>query len=183
MDIFETQVDSFDGVGLFCRSYKHPFPRGVVVFVHGFGDHSGRYEHLAEHLMVHGFSCLNYDQRSHGRSPGERGLLDPHETSVADCGAILRYAKSLSPGIPVFLMGHGSGGVVVAHKAASTEVSRGVRGVIMASIQMPSQPNVFSQGMMHIAGKLAPRVRLREGASIASLSRDPKVLSQVKKDP
>ena len=36
--------------------------RGVVILVHGLGEHAGRYEHVAHHLNDWGFAVRGYDQ-------------------------------------------------------------------------------------------------------------------------
>src|SRR4030095_5816637 len=50
-------------------------PRGVVVLVHGLGEHAGRYDHVARRLNSWGFAVRGYDQYGHGESDGVRGAL------------------------------------------------------------------------------------------------------------
>lgn len=45
--------------------------RGVVLIVHGLGEHAGRYDHVAHSLRRWGFAVRAYDQRGHGESGGE----------------------------------------------------------------------------------------------------------------
>ena len=40
--------------------------RGVVVVVHGLGEHAGRYDALAQRLNDWGFAVRCYDQYGHG---------------------------------------------------------------------------------------------------------------------
>ena len=49
--------------------------RGVVILVHGLGEHAGRYAHVAEQLNRWGFAVRGYDQCGHGESGGLRGSL------------------------------------------------------------------------------------------------------------
>ena len=42
--------------------------RGLVVIVHGLGEHAGRYDHVAERLNSWGFAVRSYDQHGHGES-------------------------------------------------------------------------------------------------------------------
>ena len=42
--------------------------RGVVLIVHGLGEHIGRYAHVAAHLNAAGWHVTGYDHRGHGRS-------------------------------------------------------------------------------------------------------------------
>ena len=56
----ERNHGTFEGVGrlrLQYRSWEVPAPKAAVVFVHGFSDHSGRYESFAETLATFGVSC------------------------------------------------------------------------------------------------------------------------------
>ena len=46
-------------------------PRAVVVLLHGYGEHSGRYGHVADALTNVGAAVYAYDQRGYGRSEGQ----------------------------------------------------------------------------------------------------------------
>ena len=45
----------------------------MVCLVHGLGEHSGRYAHLATALTGAGYALLAFDLRGHGQSGGPRG--------------------------------------------------------------------------------------------------------------
>ena len=47
--------------------------RGVIVLVHGVGEHAGRYDPLAQRLNSWGFAVRGYDHYGHGESNGKRG--------------------------------------------------------------------------------------------------------------
>src|SRR5262245_796604 len=51
-------------------------PRYTALIAHGYGEHAGRYAHVAEHLVRHGASVYAPDHLGHGRSEGERVLVD-----------------------------------------------------------------------------------------------------------
>ncbi len=64
-----------DGLRLFERSWSpNGEPRAVVAILHGGGEHSGRYGHVAERLTAAGYRVDAFDQRSHGRSERVRGV-------------------------------------------------------------------------------------------------------------
>ena len=44
-----------DGVRLFHRSWLLA-PKAAVIIVHGYAEHSGRYEHVAKHLAEKGYA-------------------------------------------------------------------------------------------------------------------------------
>ena len=57
--------------------------RGVVVLVHGLGEHAGRYDNLAQRLNAWGFAVRGYDQYGHGESGGPRGGPGLHGQPLA----------------------------------------------------------------------------------------------------
>ena len=57
--------------------------RGVVLIVHGLGEHAGRYDFVANSLSNWGFKVCAYDHRGHGESTGLPGVL-PTVTALLD---------------------------------------------------------------------------------------------------
>src|ERR1700712_3655076 len=96
-----------DGLLLTTRTWptEHPAPRGVVVLVHGLGEHINRYDHVAHRLAAQGFDVVGYDHRGHGRSPGARGGAPSELALCADLGHVLRAVRERFTG-PLVLLGH-----------------------------------------------------------------------------
>jgi len=70
---------------------------GVVVIAHGFGEHSGRYEHVAERLQREEYAVYALDHHGHGKSEGTRGRI-----SFADAVSDLDRLVDLAPnGTPI----------------------------------------------------------------------------------
>jgi alpha-beta hydrolase superfamily lysophospholipase len=87
---------------------------GVVVLVHGMGEHLRRYDHVAEALTAHGFLVYGHDHRGHGASlsaSGEPGHLGANGWSalVEDLRLVIARAKSDHPGLPVVMIAHSMG--------------------------------------------------------------------------
>lgn len=104
-----------DGRGLFARIYKAENERAALLFAHGFGTHVGRHTATFEFLNQQGVTVYAYDQRGHGRSPGQRGFVDVGKL-VADFTKA-RHAISKATDLPLILAGHSMGGVVAARSA------------------------------------------------------------------
>src|SRR4051794_32447607 len=69
-----------DGLTLQARYWPQADPRGVVVVVHGFGEHGGNYEHVARAVgPAVGADFLAPDLRGHGLSPGRRGVVGRYD--------------------------------------------------------------------------------------------------------
>jgi len=84
-------------------------PRALVLLFHGFGDHSGRYAHVAEWLAARGYAVWALDQRGHGRSPGPRGHISRFAQFLADVAALRKRAAG-EVAAPQVLLGHSFGG-------------------------------------------------------------------------
>ena len=55
------------------RLWKPTIPRALLILVHGFGEHSGRYQRFAQALAEQGICVAAPDLWGHGRSGGRRG--------------------------------------------------------------------------------------------------------------
>ncbi|WP_084958910.1 alpha/beta hydrolase [Thermoactinospora rubra] len=99
------------------RVWPHESPRYVAVLVHGYGEHIGRYEHVADHLVRHGAAVYGPDHLGHGKSAGERVLVEDFEDVVTDVHTMVERARADHPGAPVVLIGHSMGGMIAARYA------------------------------------------------------------------
>jgi len=89
-------------------------PRGVVLLVHGLGEHAGRYDHVARRLNGWGFAVRGYDQYGHGESGGVRGALPARTRLLDDLADLIESSRArVRPGTPLLLLGHSMGGLVL----------------------------------------------------------------------
>lgn len=109
-DMFVAQ----DGLKLFEQTWgPETEPRATVILVHGLAEHSGRYQHVAEHLVGHGYRVAAFDLRGHGRSDGKKGYVKSFDHYLADLEQFLARIQSQNPGQRLFLLGHSMGGAIV----------------------------------------------------------------------
>src|SRR3972149_11816434 len=71
--------------------------RAVVYLIHGLGDHSGRYMHVARALNEARISCLAIDLRGHGKSGGARGHTPSLERLLDDLSLMLPEYSQAKP--------------------------------------------------------------------------------------
>ena len=90
--------------------------RAVVVIAHGFGEHGGRFAHVAARLVAEGDAVYAIDHHGHGRSDGPRGRVSIDD-AAEDLDRLVVVAAGRHPGRPVFLLGHSMGGAVALHCA------------------------------------------------------------------
>ncbi len=107
----------FEAIGRIDLFYQcwHPDGecKGVLAFVHGFGDHSSHHQSLVTYLIDLGCSFYTFDLRGHGRSPGRRGHINSWEEYRQDVKTFLQLIGDQEPERPLFLMGPSMGGLIV----------------------------------------------------------------------
>jgi alpha-beta hydrolase superfamily lysophospholipase len=99
------------------RTWPHPGPRFLALLVHGYGEHSGRYERLAEALTAYGAAVHAPDHMGHGRSAGERVLIEDFEDVVTDVHTVAEQARAPYPDLPLIVVGHSMGGLIASRYA------------------------------------------------------------------
>lgn len=92
-------------------------PSRIVQIVHGYAEHSGRYEHVAEALVADGAVVCAEDHIGHGKSDGVRALITDFEHVVDDIIAAGEIVQVAQPGLPLLLVGHSMGGLLSARVA------------------------------------------------------------------
>jgi alpha-beta hydrolase superfamily lysophospholipase len=155
--------------------------RASVLVVHGFGEHSGRYEHVGQWLAERGFAVHAYDHRGHGRSAGRRCHVDRFDEYLDDLAVVLEQVRADAPETPLFLIGHSMGGLVVATFAR--ERSPSVCGVVLSGAALAVPEGNSRIRIARLIRAVLPRLRLSAGLDLAGLSTDPRVLAAYLADP
>jgi alpha-beta hydrolase superfamily lysophospholipase len=153
-----------------------------VALVHGFGEHGGRYNYLAEALTDAGYALSTFDHRGHGHSPGLRGHVDHWEEFLDDIRASLGPAQALAPQKPLFLFGHSMGGLLALNYAIRSP--EGLTGVI-ASAPLLAPPSVpaWMNTVSSLLSKIKPDFSLDTGIKPEVISRDPAEIKRYGEDP
>ena len=174
-----------DGLTLATRRWwPHPEPKAAVALVHGIGEHSGRYAHVATHLMLHGYAVFAFDLRGHGRSEGEpRAYVASFDDYVADLDRFLSHVRAETGGLPLFLMGHSLGGGIAAYYVTERGTG-GLAGLVLSSaaLKIPADLSPVLQKMAGFLSKHVPKLPLTK-LDPAELSRDPAVARAYTEDP
>jgi alpha-beta hydrolase superfamily lysophospholipase len=104
---------------LFARAWapQGSEPSWLAVLVHGYGEHIGRYEHVAEALCAAGAAVYGLDHRGHGRSSGERVLIEDFDGVAEDVHRLITQARNAYRTLPLVVIGHSMGGMISARYA------------------------------------------------------------------
>jgi len=94
------------------RHWAAEQPRAAVVFLHGYGEHTGLYHRFAFTLNAAGIDMWAVDQFGHGLSPGTRGDFRDIAASSDLADRLTSLVRNETPDVPVLLQGHSFGAVV-----------------------------------------------------------------------
>ncbi|WP_263787175.1 alpha/beta hydrolase [Salinibacter grassmerensis] len=180
-----TEADTFrtyDGLSLATRQWMPSGPpKAHVLLVHGYAEHCGRYDHVADALVGQGAAVHAYDQRGHGRSEGRQAYVDHFEQYLADLDAF-RLHVAPEDEKPVVLFGHSMGGLVTLLYVLNRRPE--VHGLLLSAPAIEVNPDLAPvlRRTAQVLGRFAPTlptVRSPQG----SISRDPAVLEDAMNDP
>ena len=172
-----------DGTATFVREWQPAAGverRGSILLVHGLGEHSGRYCHVAERLTALGLVTRGYDLRGHGRSGGARGSIPRTDTLLAD----LRYVfEDLDRGgdAPPLLLGHSLGGTVAALATAGGWISP--RALILSSPALALHVSRPQSALIALARRLIPDRALPNRLPLDRLSHERGEVAAYRADP
>jgi alpha-beta hydrolase superfamily lysophospholipase len=155
----------------------------VLVLVHGLFEHSGRYDATAAWFAARGCAVHAYDQLGHGRSEGPRAHARRFADLLDDLGALLALVRAEHAGLPIFLLGHSLGGLVVA--AFLREHKPDLAGAITSGAALALSDGLPRARLLaaRLLAWIAPRLSFDAGLDPQGLSRDPEVVRAYQADP
>jgi acylglycerol lipase len=156
-------------------------PRAVVIIVHGIGEHSGRYAHVAAFLTAHGYAAYALDHRGHGRSGGPRVQVADFDEFVADLRTYFEQVRAAHPDLPIFLYGHSMGSLIALLFAFRYQDD--LAGLITSGTALkPFGISPTLVPLIRTVTALTPNVRL-VSLDPRGVSRDPAVVRGYRDDP
>ncbi len=183
----ETQVALSSSALRYRRSWLPEYPTRVLALVHGFAEHSGRYDEMAVYFADRDFAVHAYDQAGHGRTAGPRGHVDRFDALLEDLGAFLDVVSEEHPDLPITLVGHSMGGLVAAATAAEHAppidrlvLSGALLGLDETGGGLRRRSSLAMAGLM---SRILPRVGFETGLDPEGISRDPEVVRRYVDDP
>ena len=155
---------------------------GAIGLVHGLGEHTGRYDAVAQALNSAGFALTGFDLPGHGRSDGSRGVA-AYDNILNDIDHLLVEISHRYPGQPQFLYGHSLGGALVLYHALKRRPS--LKGVVASSPGLaPGMPTPRVQFLFaNVMARVAPGFAIPNGLDLNNLSHDAAIIQAYKADP
>lgn len=157
--------------------------RALVFIVHGYGEHSGRYRHVAEALTAEGFACYGLDHRGHGKSEGSRVFFTDLQHVVDDLLQFFNMIIARYSGKPIFMYGHSMGSLIALQFTLQNQ-SR-LKGLVVTGTAITGdelQPN-WLISLAHTVAKITPQLRATPSLPVSTLSSDEEQVAIYVADP
>jgi alpha-beta hydrolase superfamily lysophospholipase len=183
----EHKEGTFQGAGgldLYHQSWRaEKETRAVLAIIHGFGEHSGRYANVVNHLTPQGYAVYGFDLRGHGRSPGQRGHINSWDEYREDARAFLHMASKREPNQPVFMLGHSMGALIALDYLLHDPA--GLQGAVIsgAPLEPVGVAKPFLVLLARVLSRVWPRFSMPLGLDPKGISRDTEVVKAYQADP
>lgn len=179
-----------DGLNLALYDWPLPMrwrPRGVVLIVHGLGEHAWRYDALAQRLNEWGFAVRAYDQRGHGDSAGPHGAIPYDDVLLDDLHELVedtRHHIATPWSCPLILLGHSMGGLVASayvqrHLGAARSP---VDALVLSSPALDAGLGWVQRHLLKLMLRVAPDLALGNGLDASKISHNPEVVQAYRRD-
>jgi alpha-beta hydrolase superfamily lysophospholipase len=158
-------------------------PKGLILIVHAFAEHSGRYKNIVDKLIPLNYAIYAHDLRGHGKSEGLKNYVDSMDQFIEDLKKFYDIIKEKSPRLPIFMLGHSFGSLIIVYFTKKYENL--LNGIIIAAMgtRTGGKSNGFMRAIAKIFSKLAPRISMNPGLNPELLSHDLDVIEDYKNDP
>lgn len=180
----EFKLISVDGTVLKGRLWRPSNkPRATICLVHGFGEHSARYDSWARRFCDENIMVYAVDYRGHGKSEGKRGVVNSIAEINDDINAMLRRCKGSWHDVPNFIYGHSMGGALVLNFLVKRRSD--FDGAIITSpwLGLVNTPSPTKLKLIKLLDYIFPRVTVSSGIKSNQMSTDSELVMDRENDP
>lgn len=180
---FESYFKSHDHHRLYYQVFKPQKTKGVLLFVHGLNEHSGRYSNPVHYFIKKGFTIYLFDHRGHGKSDGQRSYVNDFEAYLKDLDEFTLFVCQKEKKKKIFMVGHSLGGQIVLNYLAKYENSLSGFITSSANIEVAMPISWVKKFLVLHLSRFFPTLSLAHSIDPHWISRDLSVVMAYKKDP
>ena len=150
-------------------------PKAVVLLVHGYGEHSGRYAHVIDRLVRGGYAVYTLDHRGHGKSEGVRAYCDYMEQFVDDLKLYFDPITAAYPNQKHFVVGHSMGALISL--AFTQRYQSQIDALVISGAPVIPDADVSRALVLlgSILTRITPKLHLLSDGGKGLLSSDPQI--------
>lgn len=189
VQFFKGLFEGYDKTVLAYRSWRPVFCEKVCVIIHGLGEYSARYEHMAQAFSNEATAFYAYDQRGHGESKGLRGHAPSFHHLTSDLEKFLKLVSIHENGKPLYIFAHSFGALVcLKYLIECYEEKKECifpKALIVSNpmIQLALKVPTWKLKMARTVATLMPTLQFYNEVRLSDLSQDPEVEKKYKTDP
>jgi alpha-beta hydrolase superfamily lysophospholipase len=107
------ELQSASEAGLFYRCWPSNDTQAALLFVHGIGAHSARWDFAGEYFAARGYAGYALELKGFGQTPERpRGHIDSFNAYYRDILTLRKLIAKELPGKPIFLFGESMGSLI-----------------------------------------------------------------------
>lgn len=150
-----SKKEKINGNSILLRTWQVENPKANILIVHGYAEHSARYEETAQVLNAEGHSVYAFDRRGEGASGGKRAEINRFAEQVEDLKEVITMIEKGK--VSLFLYGHSLGGLI-STKYVIDYKAKDIDGLILSSpLLMPDEDmSPFLQKISGFVGRALP---------------------------
>ena len=178
------QLTSADGVNLFVQTWAgNDHPQGILLLVHGLGEHSSRYQNYVDYFAPRGFTLYAFDTRGHGRSGGPRVYVDRFQRYVDDIALVVSHIQLTHGSLKPFVLGHSLGSLMVL--CYGLQHPDDVAGIIASGTALQDALELpgWKRGLASTLSRVTPALQMKNGVPHRYLTHDSAVVAAYERDP
>ena len=172
-----------DGKKIFYRESLAKKAKNAIILVHGWSEHSGKYEEVIQFFVDNHYSVYAPDMRGHGLSEGERGYIQRWSQYLED---LQKLHEIISPDFPKpIIMGHSMGGLIAIRYAEGQAYNHSISALITsgAYLQLAFEVNSLKSMFATVMSNYFPKFSLKQELSASDFSSDPMLQNKHASDP
>jgi alpha-beta hydrolase superfamily lysophospholipase len=156
--------------------------KGVLLVVHGLGEHSGRYLNVVNHFVPLGYAVYGLDHIGHGKSGGPREMVESFDDFTDTLTIFHQMVADWQAGKPIFILGHSMGGLITSYYLLDHQDK--FQGAIISApaVKIGEGISQATITMAKILSRIAPKMGM-VALDVNTISRDPDVVNAYVNDP
>ncbi|MEL7062475.1 MAG: lysophospholipase [Bacteroidota bacterium] len=183
LDQMTTTTLTVDGAVHHLKIWASEDARAGILIIHGHGEHSGRYGHLASAFNEAGIESWAMDLYGHGQTEGKRGHVPRYDLFWDSIDATLSSMREKLGDKPLFLFGHSMGGNIVASYTMKRQPK--LQGILLsgAYFRLAFTPTTSQLLLARVGKLLMPSLTQPSKLDVKGLSRDAEEVKMYVADP